>query len=104
MKMMRAPLFALLQLSQSVEFITKRHYIDVLKEGVTKYLQFESDGLYEELGVDNKMKGWLHLLFDKCLENELMDVKTVNFPEVVDATSINNEVYVYAGYMKPGHQ
>ena len=102
--MVKAPLFALLQLSQSIEFITKPRYMEILKEGVNQYLHFDYDNLYEELGVGNKMKGWLHLLFDKCLWNELMDVKTINFPEVFECSKANNDVYVYAGYMKPGHQ
>jgi len=32
--------------------------------------------------MSQKLKGWEALVRDKCLRNELMDVKTINIPEL----------------------
>ena len=39
---------------------------------------------------------------DKCLRNELMDVKTVNIPDF-NKNQTNADIYVFAGFMKPGY-
>ena len=33
------------------------------------------------MGIDKKLEGWEKILKDKCLKNELMDLKTINAPE-----------------------
>lgn len=43
--------------------------------------------LLEQLDSKAKLEGWQHILHDLSLNNELTDVKVVNFPEV-DAYNI----------------
>ena len=53
-----------------------------IKSGVCKFLQFESQALHDELNINDKLLGWEVLLKDKCLRNELMDVKLINMPDL----------------------
>ena len=39
---------------------------------------------------------------DKINKNELMDIKTINIPDLDQVRSDSN-VYVYAEYLKPGY-
>ena len=67
-----------------------------------KYLDFESEELYEKLLFKQKLKGWEHLVRDKCLKNELMDVKNINTPDF-DKDQNDSDWYMYASYLKPGY-
>ena len=42
---------------------------------------------------------------DKCLRNELMDVKSINLPDLDSKKIFFNETesYIYATYLKPGY-
>ena len=56
--------------------------------------------------LKNKLKGWEKLFRDKCLKNELMDIKTINIPslKVSEQSHLDGiEVHVYAGFLKPGY-
>lgn len=53
--------------------------------------------------LKNKLKGWEKLFRDKCLKNELMDIKTVNIPSLKLSEDKGMEVHVYAGFLKPGY-
>ena len=76
--MLRAPLFSLLQICQSKEFAKNARETKVLKEGVMKYLPYESKRFLEQLGIEEKLEGWEQVMADKCTRNELMDIKSVN--------------------------
>ena len=39
---------------------------------------------------------------DKCSKNELMDIKTINIPDL-SKSRWDSGVYVYAEYLKPGY-
>jgi len=41
-------------------------------------------------------------MIDKCSKNELMDVRSINMPNLEDGPD-NLDIYVYAGYFKPGY-
>ena len=53
-----------------------------IKEGVIKFLQFESESLHSKLDIRDKLVGWEKILKDKCLNNEIMDVKLLNEPDL----------------------
>ena len=42
---------------------------------------------------------------DKCLKNELMDIKTINIPDFSNENESpkDESIYVFAGYIKPGY-
>lgn len=56
-----------------------------MKNGVINFLKFESQILYDKL-LKDKVNGWEQLMRDKCMKNELMDVKTVNIPNLNEHT------------------
>jgi len=78
LRMLRAPLFSLLQICQSKEFAKNARQTKVLKDGTIKYLQYESKKFLEKLRIEQKLEGWEQVLEDKCTRNELMDIKSVN--------------------------
>ena len=45
-------------------------------------MRLASEELHEKIGFDDKLEGWESLIHDKCLKNELMDVKTINIPDL----------------------
>ena len=47
-----------------------------------QYLKYESNELYSKTNLDQQLSGWELLIRDKCLRNELMDVKTINIPDL----------------------
>lgn len=42
------------------------------------------------------------LLKDKCLKNELMDIKTINIPDL-NKSQETSDIYIYAKYLCPGY-
>ena len=54
------------------------------------------------MGFADKLQGWEHLIRDKCQKNELMDIKSVNIPNLAKIKA-DSDVYVYADYIKPGY-
>ena len=53
--------------------------------------------------LNKKLKGWENLIRDKCLKNELMDIKTVNIPNLKESEDQSQEIFIYAGFLKPGY-
>ena len=48
-------------------------------------------------------EGWNYMIFDKCMNNTVTDVTTINMPAHLDKSVPNGEVYCYAAWMPPGH-
>ena len=50
--------------------------------------------------IKAKLMGWEKLLRDKCLRNELMDVKSINIPDLIynESNPKDPDVYIYAGF------
>ena len=69
---------------------------------MTKFLQFESQGLLDSLNISSKLIGWQNIIKDKCLNNELMDVKSINMPDFSKDLT-HNDIYIFAGFQKPGY-
>ena len=57
----------------------------------------------EELNISEYFDGWEQLMEAKCNNNELMDIKSINMPDFKQEEAKNLDVYVYAGYLKPGY-
>ena len=49
-----------------------------------------------------RLSGWEKLMRDKCLRNELMDIQCINNPNLCSNLQ-NNDVYIYADFLKPGY-
>ena len=78
-----AALYSLLQISQSDDFIIGgKAQTNAIKRGVISYLKYESNDLYSQTNLDEQLNGWELLIREKCLRNELMDVKTINIPDL----------------------
>jgi len=52
--------------------------------------------------MEEKLQGWEQLMRDKCLKNELMDIKAINMPDLSTNQS-KSDIYIYAGFIKPGY-
>ena len=102
LKMYPSPLFALLQICHTREFSKSNYMTRIVKDGVIKYLQFESKKLLEDLDVEPYFEGWEQIMIDKCTQNELMDIRSINMPNF-ELKQKNLDSYIYAGYLKPGY-
>ena len=80
--MLRASLFSLLSICQQKDFSTKPIYTNCIKNGILKYLQHDKYEIFKLLQIDSCFKGWEFPLNDMILNNELTDLKTVNFPDL----------------------
>ena len=47
------------------------------------------------------MQGWEHLIKDKCKNNELMDIKSINLPDLEE--DLGQDIYIFATFAKPGY-
>ena len=79
--MLRAPLYTLLQLSQSKEFVKSPEDAKNIKEGMGEFLKSPSSQLFKQLNIDDKLEGWEKLLRYKCTKNELMSITNVTLPD-----------------------
>lgn len=80
----------MLSVSHTVKFVRKVKYNTRIREGIFTMLQADdqlSTNLDEEVNLVSetdklqfKVHGWNKILADKCLRNELEDVKRINFP------------------------
>ena len=66
------------------------------------YLKHESEHLYEDILLNRRLIGWEHLIRDKCVQNDLMDVKTINIPDL-EKRREDCKIYIFADYLKPGY-
>ena len=53
--------------------------------------------------LKSKLQGWENLIKDKCLQNELMDIKSINIPNLKASEDQGLDIYVYAAFLKPGY-
>ena len=54
------------------------------------------------MNIKDKLVGWEKILRDKCLKNELMDVKTINAPDF-NKDLKDSDFFVFADFLKPGY-
>lgn len=75
-----------------------------------KFLETEESERYERKAIFENLLGWNKHLFQKCNQNSIMDLHTVNQPlsvadEHAEPEPANWQNYVFAGFMEPGfHQ
>ena len=67
LKMINAPIYALLQLMQSREFVQNKEQADVIKQAVSSFLRTEAYHLLDRLDINEKLEGWEKLLQYRCL-------------------------------------
>ena len=108
--MMRADVFALLNVSTSSDYMKGAKDANIIKRSIMKYLESEQNERAEGLGLFQNLKGWNHLLFQKCNRNQVMRTHSVNLPtcvrdEHVPQAAASSSHYVFAAYLEPGlHQ
>jgi hypothetical protein len=69
---------------------------------VIKLLKYDDIEVLKDLGIEEKLIGWEKILRDKCTRNELMDVKSINLPDLsVDLK--DGEFFIFANILKPGY-
>ena len=100
---MRASLFTLLSIAHSRDFIQNKLQSKFIKEAIIKFNQFDSDNVMNEINIYDKIDGWNELLHDKCNQNELVDVTSVNQPNLLDGYIQYKDIYVYASFLPPGY-
>ena len=57
----------------------------------------------EDLDIGDKIVGWTDVLDDKCNFNELVDVTTINMPQLDDKRITKRDFYCYASFLPPGY-
>ena len=57
----------------------------------------------DEINIWDQIDGWGDLLHDKCNRNELVDVTSVNQPNLKSGYLEYNDYYCYANFLKPGY-
>ena len=102
LKMLRAPLFAMMMCLQAKDFVVDNENAEAIQKAMQEFLRQENYHLLDSLDITEKLDGWDKLLKYMCLENELMDVKNINPPDF-DLDLYEKDYYVYAGYLKPGY-
>jgi hypothetical protein len=58
--------------------------------------------MLEELEINKMMDGWHQILEDKCHNNELTDVQTINAPNLKRNIS-SQDYFIYAAFLPPGY-
>lgn len=66
----------------SKQYNPNMNKIPMLTSLMDIYLQSEPCHLLKAMDIEAKLDGWEKILRDKCLKNELMDVKTINAPDL----------------------
>lgn len=82
LKMLRAPIFSLLAVCQCKEFADKEKQVETVKNGIIRYLKTDAYEILEQMDVLKVFGGWQHIINDIALNNELTDVRPLNFPEL----------------------
>lgn len=101
--MMRASLFTLLSISHSREFTKSKLHSKFIKEAIIKFNQFDSDNVMNEININDRIDGWNELLNDKVNNNELVDVTSINQPNLMDGYIQYKDIYCYAAFLPPGY-
>jgi hypothetical protein len=80
--MLKTPLYSFLSVCQCENFSDKLSQIELMKEGIIKYLKIENYNILEALQIDKCFCGWKHIINDMTLNNELADVRAINIPNL----------------------
>ena len=110
LRMLRADMFAALSVVESADIVKNEGQSTAIKKGI---LALVND--CQDIKVKDCLpffEGWEKILYDKCFNNEAMDVATINVPhEVVSAFKARKgpakkcSTFAYATFLPPGrHQ
>jgi hypothetical protein len=102
LKMIRAPIFTILCISGSALFITEKKQTQTTKTATIRYLEFDDNSVLENLMINQKLTGWQTILDDKCNNNELTDVHTVNPPNFSESIE-DRDYFIYSTFLAPGY-
>lgn len=78
LRMMRADLFTLLSCSTNSEFISEAKDTIAIKKSVIKFLEGEVNARVDNMKVFSRLEGWNRLLHQKCNNNNVMSIHSVN--------------------------
>ena len=76
--MVRADLFTLLSISQSIHYVQNWQQAKSIQKGVQELLKRNQH--FDLPEVDAKLEGWTKILEDKCYNNDLTEVQDINMP------------------------
>ena len=74
-----------------------------MKEGVLNCLKTDQKKYFESSGIKNKLHGWKHILNDLIHHCELVDVKSINKPDLKQKNIEQKDWYTFGGIVKPGY-
>ena len=80
--MLRAPLFALLSVIVSKHFSDNWAHTCAVKEGCLRFLVYDDLEILKMLNITKSFIGWQYIMNDMALNNELTDIKIINFPNM----------------------
>ena len=100
--MVKAPLYTLMLLTNIHNFGITSEHKNNFEEAMSAFLFNESYHLLKALGINHKLEGWERLLRDKCLQNELMDIKNINAP-MYSKDLRDKDYFIFSAYLKPGY-
>lgn len=103
LKMLRLPLYALLSILQCKDFTETKTQIEDIKEGIQKFLVYDSSEILDHLQVKESLFGWRHIINDMVNNNEILDVHTINIPDLTAYNIDRQDVFVFAGLLPPGY-
>ena len=103
LKMIRAPIFSLLAVSRCQNFTEDQAQYQRIMQGILRYLKDDAYDLLSQMEMRETLTGWKHVMNDMCLNNELTDVRVVNFPELNKRNLEKQDWFCFAGFLPPGY-
>jgi len=55
------------------------------------------------LKIEKCFQGWQFIMNDMALNNELTDIKIINFPNLASHNINNQDFFMFAEFLKPGY-
>ena len=107
LKMMRGDMFALMSISQSIDFIKDEHQSREFKKGILNICHQSEKRPEVEETIKSRCRGWNRFLYDKCYNNLIWDTHIVNQPSCLKQRDMGQDakVYAYACFLPAGqHQ
>lgn len=81
-KMLRTPLFALMSLLKSKEFLHKSMTVEQMKDLILKFLESDLDEVVKTENIRQSLSSWRQIISDLTISNEYFDTSVVNFPDL----------------------
>ena len=74
-----------------------------MKDGCQRFLVYDDHKLLTLLDVETRLDGWQYIINDMSLNNELCDVKIINYPDFSIRNLKSKDFFIFAEFCKPGY-